>query len=317
MGPNSRLFSDNGSKLEAVPGKFEKVIRIMIRRSISIMRDAFNRPQSDLVYLEGGLGSQILGAISFWNLLEDLGQEKARVNIDYFALTGNPALWKWELEKFGITLESFSPYVRPKWSDKFHTKSDFIRTENLPHYWRESVAKYSHLFPLDSEQIKKMVIETSECELEEDFAAIHIRRGDYLQVASKIITFEEYINLLVKIKEYLPEQVLILTDSKMNSFQKNQINEVIKNNVKRVVFLDNPDFDPHFIHGLMRMATTLVTSNSTFSFTSALLAAGNQITFSPMVFHSGKNSEVYNKGFRATGDFFLWRPIDNVETSKG
>jgi hypothetical protein len=46
-----------------------------------------------------------------------------------------------------------------------------------------------------------------------------------------------------------------------------------------------------------------VTSNSTFSFSAAVLGKSGQLAFSPVNFHSGPDAEKYNRSFRTAGSF--------------
>ena len=51
-----------------------------------------------LVHIEGGLGSQILGVIAFWERQERYGIAKARCDLSYFRSPSRGDLWNWELD---------------------------------------------------------------------------------------------------------------------------------------------------------------------------------------------------------------------------
>ena len=68
--------------------------------------------EDNMIYLEGGLGSQILGTLEFINT------NKA-IDISYFsnppsATVNGPDIWKWELDRYGIDLNFFKERVRSK-----------------------------------------------------------------------------------------------------------------------------------------------------------------------------------------------------------
>ena len=71
-----------------------------------------NRIEKDVIYIEGGLGSQILGTLEFINT------NKA-IDISYFSnpprsTVNGPDIWKWELDRYGIDLNFFNERVRVK-----------------------------------------------------------------------------------------------------------------------------------------------------------------------------------------------------------
>jgi hypothetical protein len=100
----------------------------------------------------------------------------------------------------------------------------------------------------------------------------------------------------------MPGHLLIISDSQLQDSEKETLDELFGNS-HNLVFLDDPHLDPYLIHCTLREADLLVTSNSTFSFSAAVLGKSGQRAFSPVNFHSGKMAEKYNRSFRAAGSF--------------
>ena len=72
----------------------------------------FHLVEENMIYLEGGLGSQILGTLEYINT------NKA-IDISYFsnpprATVNGPDIWEWELDRYGIDLNFFKERVRSK-----------------------------------------------------------------------------------------------------------------------------------------------------------------------------------------------------------
>jgi hypothetical protein len=280
---------------------------------LSRVQENFGFHHKNLTYIEGGLGSQILGVISFYSQQDMYGKKKAKCDLSYFDYNDRADLWKWNLDKYGIDLDEFKGF---EFRSKLHLlkgKKDFLTDVEISQgYWRNSRAKYLNRFPLDELQLQIFLQKVVKKSNREDYGAIHIRRGDYLQVASKVIGLDEYIQFLEKIKTILPNLFFVITDSALTSVEKQGLLVAIGSD-REVVFLDGPLHDPFILHCLMRTAHLLVTSNSTFSFSAGLLGKQGQVVFSPLEFHAGKGSEKYNRTFRSVGSFTSW----NLDNSRG
>ena len=73
----------------------------------------------------------------------------------------------------------------------------------------------------------------------------------------------------------------------------------------QVIFLEGGNFDECDLHDLMREADILIASNSTFSFTAALLGKQGMKSLVPNVFYGDAELEEINAGVRSAGTFFL------------
>ena len=264
----------------------------------------------NLTHIEGGLGSQILGAISFYNQQDKLGENSAKCDLSYFSNQDRAGLWDWSLSNYGIHLEELKRFESKSRINLLKAKRDFLtKSEISEGYWRKSRAKYITRFPIDEKKLHIFLQEFSDTANLENYGTIHIRRGDYLQVASKVIGLDEYIQFLETIRITLPSLSFIVSDSPFTIVEKQHLAKAIGLE-RKAIFLDGPGYDPFVLHCLMRSAQLLVTSNSTYSFSAGLLGKQGQVVFSPVEFHAGKGSEKYNRGFRSVGSFTSWS-LDN------
>lgn len=274
------------------------------------IQNKFKLQHKSLIHIEGGLGSQILGAIAFFNAQDKFGIKFVKCDLSYFGQHNRTDLWEWNLHNYGIGIEDLRKFESHSKSNFLKAKKDFLtELEISQEYWKNSRLKYLGYFPINEEQLQDFLSKASDDSNLTGYGAIHIRRGDYLQVASKVIGLDEYIGFLEKIKTVLPKPCFIITDSPLAYEGKQQLARAIGVD-SGAIFLDGPGYDPFVLHCLMRRADVLVTSNSTFSFSAGLLGKNGQIVFSPMEFHAGIGSEKYNRTFRSVGSFTAWS-LDN------
>jgi hypothetical protein len=116
-------------------------IKNSIIKSHKKFLEIFHFIEENMIYLEGGLGSQILGTLEFVNT------NKA-IDISYFtnpprASLNGPDVWKWELDRYGIDLDFFKSRVRSKpykWQyalkpqiekAKLSTSSDYVSSWSI------------------------------------------------------------------------------------------------------------------------------------------------------------------------------------------
>jgi len=98
----------------------------------------------------------------------------------------------------------------------------------------------------------------------EPFICIHMRRGDYLNVASHVVNDDDFINIACNFSHLL-NKIIVLSDSKIQTNITNYIELKYKNSH----FLDS--IDAFSAHCIMRQASILICSNSQFSLSAALL----------------------------------------------
>ena len=279
------------------------MLKVTVLALLAKFQRTFSVYHKKLVDIEGGLGSQILGVISFWERQERFGVEKAKCDITYFSTRNRESLWNWELDQYQIGLIELKKFESAGFKNILRMKSDFLSDLELnANYWIEVRKKYLDRFEFDSKQVNTFREEIIGLEIKKSYGVVHIRRGDYLQVASKVINFDEYLNLLLTLRELIPKDLLIISDSQLHVKEKEKLSSHFGEN-HNLVFLDDPQLNPFLIHCILREADVLVTSNSTFSISAALLGKSGQRAFSPVNFHSGESVEKYNRSFRAAGSF--------------
>lgn len=242
--------------------------------------------ESVIVRLEGGLGSQLFGMMTLLYCKRNGISHK--VDLSYFAenikqpvTTFNGLTkWNWKLDSYGWHLDhikSNTPVLN-QYTYNFYRKRDNldISQKVLSSDWRNDFPLSQNVFELlDAHGISDA----------KNFCVLHIRRGDYLKVSSKIVEDLEINKLLKNIKKVLPKQIVIVSDSRVPEKSKDLFQESLEN--KTLICLDNATYLDTEIHDLMRVAPFLITSNSSFSFTAAMLnETDNFIAFSPTNFFS-------------------------------
>ena len=249
---------------------------------------------NETVYFEGGLGSQIIAYIVY-NEKNKIQKNICATNLDYFSntpydFTQVNGLYRraWKLDHYGI---SNSKLVVDKKIKKVFKKYFLVRpefyTEIFLNFREEKVSEYNSIFPVDTKVVNKFlqkIFQNSTL----DYSIIHIRRGDYLKLASNIIKTEEVVNLINKLKPILTTNVLITCDSIL---PKEDV-EILEKSLSghNYVYLD-PNEDIYLVHDLMRSAKILIASNSTFSFTAGLLSNKDCLFFFPTKYFGNGRSE--------------------------
>jgi hypothetical protein len=236
-----------------------------------------------VIVFAGGMGTQIIQTAAYFSL-KDAGQP-VFADMSYFETearmaevgkAGQLTHWFWQLDQFGLPRSSFeqSLGLNKRNADML---SDGPRLLELG------------LKALAQPDIQKRFRSAAEIGglLPEDvlssFLCIHIRRGDYVNVASHLISDEEFIGLIKKFSGLISHAV-ILSDSPIPSDFRN----AVSSGFKSVSFLDN--IDPYSSHQVMRSARILICSNSTFSLTAASLNPGALVVI-PKKWFGGKDSE--------------------------
>lgn len=220
-----------------------------------------------VVTLVGGLGSQIMSVSAFFYLQ----QVRANVFVDtsYFNTPPRKAgqgegcsQWPWELDQYGITMSSL-PCLPSELKGK---RSRVIPIDDGAEKCRLALCGLEHenirqkfelLNPEPLSDLAKNI-------LSDRYSMIHIRQGDYLNVASHLVTTDRLMPTIRRVSQ-LTRHLVISSDSAVPpdfiQFCQDQIQTV-------TVLIDHPQNETHW---LMRSASLLVTSNSTFSLTAACL----------------------------------------------
>jgi hypothetical protein len=261
------------------------------------------------VYFEGGLGSQMLAYIEY-NERNKSSKKAVFANLDYFKNIENDftdeaglSRWTWKLDRYGIYRHELIELTKIK---KLINKSFKVRqqshTEIFYNFREKKSESYQKIFAINDKDVEEYLRKKFRSD-KGDFAVIHIRRGDYLNVASKVISTEELIKFINKIKKLLPENVLISSDSFLPSLEKDLFSNTLSE--FNLVYVD-PHEDPVLVHHLMRSSAVLVASNSTFSFTAGLLAKSGCMVFFPTnYFGQNRASDSRSFVFRQPFEFLV------------
>jgi len=226
--------------------------------------------------IDGGLGSQIMGWIKYQIARELWIEKKIQLDLSYFfqeqSLESDSVFLKrkWELEQYGISLNDLYPERKPYFGEISYEKR--ARFES-PLFQEMGKRNWNYLFPLhhNSNFIRKKL------NLDFEYGVIHLRRGDYLQVASKIVQESEVLKLLEKINRFLPQNLIVVSDSEITDQNLDRIKKVANvSNVEKII-----GGDLHAVHGLMRQSKILIASNSTFSISAALTMTNGGTTIFP------------------------------------
>ena len=249
---------------------------------------------NETVYFEGGLGSQIISYI-IYNEKSTIQKNISVANLDYFSITLNDftqddglSRWTWKLDHYGISKNKLvvDEKIKTVFKKYFLVRPEFD-TEIFLNFREEKASKYNSMFPVNTKNVKEYVQKVFQNSAL-DYSIIHIRRGDYLKVASNIIKTEEVVNLINKLKPILSADVLITCDSTLPKGEKEILEKSLTGH--NYVYL-SPNENIYLVHDLMRSAKILIASNSTFSFTAGLLSNKDCLFFFPTKYFGDGRSE--------------------------
>ncbi len=263
------------------------------------------RTDFETIYFEGGLGSQILAYIEFVN-------SPRQVDFSYFRHTrkrdsDGPDVWEWELDRYGITIDGFKQYEKNKpfnpWITRRPSTLEFSKILQFDSRLQKLVIpkNVQEIFPINYTELSK-ILEKHKLSLDKTIV-IHVRRGDYVRVASRLIKYEEYTNLLKTINFPLNFELVFLSDSELSEEVKTYFKEMFPNRILK--FYSEKDMSNSVSHDIMRMCKVLITANSTFSISAGLLSDENTIVFSPLEFFGGEDGYMQSRIFNRYGNFLV------------
>ncbi len=245
------------------------------------------------VYFEGGLGSQIISYIVYNE--NNIQKNISAANLDYFDITLNDftqdnglSRWAWKLDHYGISKNRLvvDKKIITVFKKYFLVRPEFD-TEIFLNFREEKARKYTSIFPVNTKNVNEYIQKVFQNSTL-DYSMIHIRRGDYLKVASNIIKTEEVVNLINKLKPILPVNILITCDSTLPKEEEDILEKSLTGH--NYVYL-SPNENTYLVHDLMRSAKILIASNSTFSFTAGLLSNKDCLFFFPTKYFGDGRSE--------------------------
>jgi len=216
-----------------------------------------------IVTFTGGMGAQILSATIYF-AMKDAGK-KVYADLAYFntpaklateGTMGQISQWAWQLSPFGLEPSDFEIFTgeNSKKEDlivdgprKIRLSLSALQDTKIQHYF--SMAK----FPTDTFGLE-----------DAKYVCAHIRRGDYVNVASHLMADEEFLSATNRFSS-LCDTLVVVSDSSISESLKTRFS----NQFKDCIFLDN--IDAFTTHCIMRKANALICSNSQFSLVAAAL----------------------------------------------
>ncbi|HEY6093497.1 MAG TPA: alpha-1,2-fucosyltransferase [Gallionellaceae bacterium] len=219
--------------------------------------------QQTVITFTGGMGAQIISAAIYF-FLQDKGQEVV-ADLSYFdknekvARVGNKgevSHWSWQLSLFGLAPDSFQSATN-------YSRRTVNLIEDGPVKSRLSIEALREpaiqaRFALPDDCLKDLPLKPG------SYLCIHVRRGDYVNVASHLVSDEEFFQIAERFKGLL-NHLVVVSDSPIEA----GFRERISASYAEATFLDN--IDAFTTHCVMRKARILVCSNSQFSLIAALL----------------------------------------------
>ena len=217
-----------------------------------------------VVTFTGGMGAQIISAAIYFRLKEK--GRKVYADLTYFeksfhvAVEGNPgdiSQWDWQLQSFDLFPESFE--MLPK---LHRSKYKLIRdgriksTLGMRALSLQSIQSYF----IGHQGIEDILPEI----FHKNYLCIHIRRGDYVNVATHMVSDDDFIEIARKVTGLISGVVIVSDSIISDSFR-----QAILGMHQNALFLDK--VDAVTAHRVMRNARVLICSNSQFSLVAALL----------------------------------------------
>ncbi len=252
-----------------------------------------------IVPIEGGLGAQIFGVMLF-NYLKEYTSSDVLANVEYFKrapkiarLGEGISVFKWGLDYYGINIKDYdcelpkkSSYIKRKFgiADKVKILADGT-TERNEFLYKALLMNHEAVFPIgenDDMLAKKLLFRDHSAT-----AVVHLRRGDYLNVASHLVTDLDVVKITKKLSQIGVRRILFVSDGEVPlAIYREKVPEI-----KEWDVLVNADI--YLTHAVMRRAPCLVISNSQFSLSAAILNK-DAVCFMPKKWFSGKSAVLHH-----------------------
>ena len=223
-----------------------------------------------IITFSGGMGAQLFSAAAYF-YLEQAGEPVA-ADLRYFdrpehiATPGNKgeiSHWGWDLDHYGLPKGSFrtatSGQLIPDSAEKIRLA---MQGFNVP----EVVARFSVAAAVQAQREQMFGTES--------YACLHVRRGDYLNVATYVVDDAALCRAVAKVSR-LVKHLLVVSDSPLSPGMAATLQKLPLNAVVAVGGL------PLMVHGLMRLSDVLVCSNSQFSLSAAVMRDSHSLTLYP------------------------------------
>jgi len=245
----------------------------------------------------GGLGAQIFAAVVVEHLRGEEGLHNVLGDTSYFLQTPKPAkrgesinIYAWELDYYGIPVSRYddsnpqdASWLQRKLGKGAHRRLEDGSPERF-RVLREALKKnWSDAFPIQAAHGRESRRLLEEGNL--PTAVVHLRRGDYWNVALHLVTDSDVFPLLNKLVRLGIRRFLFASDDPVPL-------DYFTQRVPGVsAWGEIPSEDKFLAHAVMRNAGCLVISNSQFSLSAAMLN-GQGMVFMPRVWYGSGQPEL-------------------------
>lgn len=220
--------------------------------------------QSGVITFTGGMGAQILSAAVYFSM-KNAGKA-VYADLTYFdeperiveaGQTGQCSHWAWQLGLFGLTPAMFetSPPLNQRTADYLVDGAEKLE---------RALDALSDPLVRDRFKVSTDIEDVLTGWSAKKFLCLHVRRGDYVNVASHLVSDDAFISLADKFAGLI-DRVVVLSDSPLGK----TFREDIASRFPQARFLDQLDVEAS--HRIMRNAGVLICSNSQFSLIAAAL----------------------------------------------
>lgn len=290
--------------------KFKKYISSFLRKSlnglirnkreVNDISDVNIKDEYVVISFTGGMGAQILSCGIYFDLFEK--GFKVAADLSYFdgnemepyQLDNGLTHWHWQLYDFGISKDFFSTDFGKK---HVYVSDGLLKSELAFNAFLNPKVKIKFaditFKNIQNECLLKYGVNFSN----PNYLCLHIRRGDYLNVASYLVPDNYFLDISSKFIG-LVDTIVVFSDSPLSA---DFTNEVKKGFMQSFLF-ENSNFSPFLTHSVMRHAKILVCSNSQFSFTAGIL--NDNLVILPKIWF-GKELDKLNQQISKLANFVV------------
>ena len=270
------------------------------RREINHISDVNIKDEYVVISFTGGMGAQILSCGIYFDLFEK--GFKVAADLSYFSgnelepyqLDSGLTHWHWQLNDFGISKDFFYTDIEKKHvyvSDGL-LKSDLAFNAFLNPKVKIKFTDFTFK-NIQNECLLKYGVNFLNC----NYLCLHIRRGDYLSVASYMVPENYFLDISSKFIG-LVDTIVVFSDSPLSADFTNEV----KKGFGQSFLFENSSLTPFLTHSVMRHAKILVCSNSQFSFTAGIL--NDNLVILPKIWF-GKELESLNDSISKSSKFMI------------
>lgn len=260
-----------------------------------------------VITFTGGLGAQLISAAGYFYLKSlnievyaDFSYFNKKPHLAKLGNKGDVTHYAWELDDLGLSKNDFIQHKYSRLNFKplrnlfTPTKSRLNKLKDINCIEDgEKKIKYGFL-GLSNPHIRVKIKVSGEAVSfkkenfgSKPFICAHIRRGDYLNVASYLVPDDDFIVAIESVSKLI-KNLLIVSDTPISKDFKSKIVSLNLNYIELI------SGKPSLAHSLMRLSNILICSNSQFSLTASVLRPQNLLTIYPSMHDAGGNKSPSN-----------------------